>query len=59
MIFQQAKSSLNEFQQAQQKGEERVETTAVGRRLVKWEAPSDGFVKVNWDAAFKADHRRM
>ncbi|XP_041016205.1 uncharacterized protein LOC121258730 [Juglans microcarpa x Juglans regia] len=55
----QAKSSLNEFQQAQQKGVERAEIAAVGRRLVKWEASGNGFVKVNWDAAFKADQRRM
>ncbi|XP_018812812.2 uncharacterized protein LOC108985100 [Juglans regia] len=58
-VLQQARANLNEFQQAQQNGIERIKPTAVERRMVRWEAPKEGFVKVNWDAAFKANQRKM
>ncbi|KAF5459077.1 hypothetical protein F2P56_023065 [Juglans regia] len=58
-VLQQARANLNEFQQAQQQGIERSKTAAVERMMVRWEAPKEGFVKVNWDAAFKANQRKM
>lgn len=47
MVFQKAKASLIDFQRAQQKGMQGSESGIVERELVKWEAPREGYVKVN------------
>ncbi|XP_042972999.1 uncharacterized protein LOC122304801 [Carya illinoinensis] len=57
-VVKQAETTLEEFQLAQ-RGDQKGKGCPVARRRVKWKAPGDEVVKVNWDAGVNLKEERI
>ncbi|XP_042976335.1 uncharacterized protein LOC122307471 [Carya illinoinensis] len=54
VLFNQARTSVTDYQQVHCNPSKRSETNTEDRNMVRWKAPMKDFVKVNWDAAFNS-----
>ncbi|XP_042962602.1 uncharacterized protein LOC122296872 [Carya illinoinensis] len=58
-VFNQAKSSIEEYKQAQSIQNLCPAREQTNRGLVRWIAPRGGVVKINWDAAFDPKNKKI
>ncbi|XP_042984282.1 uncharacterized protein LOC122313374 [Carya illinoinensis] len=58
-LFNKAKSSIAAYQEAQEKQGMGAGHVRVHRERVRWRAPREGVVKVNWDAAYELKNKKM
>ncbi|XP_042974746.1 uncharacterized protein LOC122306383 [Carya illinoinensis] len=59
VILNKAKASIEAYQEAQSKPVKAIEQIQVHREKVRWKAPREGLVKINWDAAYDLKSKRM
>ncbi|XP_042968074.1 uncharacterized protein LOC122301061 [Carya illinoinensis] len=58
-IWNRAKASIEAYQEAQSRPIKDAEQTQIQRKRVRWKAPRERVVKINWDAAYDSKSKRM